>query len=242
MSAWQMTRLTLYPFQTSSEGMTNMGPTPLPSARSLGNVGTWPIMIGMWWAMMIAMMSPSAAPTILLYARVHRHAAAQGQIQSDSAASGAFLAGYLFIWLAFSIVAVTLQWILETRGIVQSMTMTSNSRWFSSAALTLAGLYQFSHLKNACLSHCRAPALFLARHWGPGRAGALRLGVMHGGYCIGCCWTLMAILFVGGVMNVVWIAGITLLILMEKLLAHGRWVGRAVGVVLLFWGAAMLLA
>jgi predicted metal-binding membrane protein len=108
--------------------------------------------------------------------------------------------------------------------------------------LIAAGLYQVSPMQGVCLNHCRSPAEFLSRHWRPGAAGAVRLGVLHGLFCLGCCWLLMALLFVGGVMNLAWIAALTLLVMAEKLLPGGRWVARAAGVVMLAWGAATLLA
>jgi predicted metal-binding membrane protein len=202
---------------------------------------TWALMIAMWWIMMIAMMSPSAAPTILLYARVHRHAAAQGQVPDKLAPTGPFAAGYLLVWLGFAIAAAALHWALERAGIVSAMGMDSRSRGLSGATLLAAGIYQLSPLKHVCLAHCRAPASFLSRHWRPGAGGALRLGAMHGAFCVGCCWLLMALLFVGGVMNLVWIAVLAFLVLIEKTLPPGLWVGRAAGVALVAWGAATLL-
>jgi predicted metal-binding membrane protein len=195
----------------------------------------------MWWVMMIAMMSPSAAPAILLYARVHRHALAQGQDQGQLAPTGAFAAGYLLVWLSFSMLAAALYWAFERAGLVSTMTMGSQSRWLSAGVLIAAGLYQLSSFKNLCLSHCRAPAAFLSSHWRPGGLGAVCLGVLHGAYCVGCCWLLMALLFVGGVMNLIWIAALTLLVLIEKAFPAGRWVGRGAGVTLILWGGATLL-
>ena len=189
--------------------------------------------------MMIAMMAPSAAPTILLYARVHRHSIVQGQVQDKLAPTGAFTAGYLLIWLGFSILAATLHWMMESSGIVSNMG--SRSQWLSAGVLIAAGAYQFSPLKAACLSHCRSPAEFLSRHWRPRALGALRLGAMHGAYCVGCCWALMTLLFVGGAMNLVWIAALSFLVLVEKLMPPGRWVGRGVGLVLIGWGIATML-
>ena len=202
---------------------------------------TWALMIAMWWIMMIAMMTPSAAPTILLYARVHRHALAQGQIQDKLAPTGAFAAGYLLVWLGFSAAAATLHWALERAGLVSAMMMGSQSRWLSGAVLIAAGLYQLSPLKNVCLAHCRTPTSFLSRHWRPHALGALRLGAMHGAYCVGCCWMLMALLFVGGVMNLVWIAALAILVLIEKVLPAGQWVGRGAGIALIVWGVATLV-
>ena len=190
---------------------------------------------------MIAMMTPGAAPTVLLHARVHRHAQAQGQVAATRPPTVAFVAGYLLVWLAFSIAATAAHWLLEGAGLVSAMTMGSQRPWLSGTVLVATGLYQLSPLKNACLSHCRAPAQFLARHWRPGSTGALRLGVVHGAYCVGCCWMLMALLFVGGVMNLAWIAALSLLVLAEKVLAQGRWVGYAAGAVLVAWGAGILL-
>jgi predicted metal-binding membrane protein len=209
---------------------------PPPAAWS---AGAWALIVAMWWVMMIAMMTPSAAPTILLYARVHRHAAAQEAAQK-LAPTGAFAAGYLLVWLAFAIAAAALHWTLEQTGLVSAM-MGSQSRWLSGGVLIAAGLYQLSPLKGLCLAHCRAPASFLSQHWRPGAAGAVRLGAMHGAYCVGCCWVLMALLFVGGVMNLVWIAALAVLVLAEKLAPRGDWIGRGVGVVLLAWGVATLV-
>jgi predicted metal-binding membrane protein len=115
------------------------------------------------------------------------------------------------------------------------------SRWLSAGVLIAAGLYQLSPLKALCLAHCRAPASFLSQHWRPGAAGALRLGAMHGAYCVGCCWVLMALLFVGGVMNLVWIAVLAVLVLAEKLAPRGEWIGRGAGVAFIVWGVATVI-
>ena len=171
-------------------------------------IAKWALVIAMWWTMMVAMMTPSAAPTILLYARVHRHAVAQGQAGQQLAPPAAFAVGYLLVWLGFSDRRRGAARGAGTRRPLSAMMMGSQSRWLSAGVLIAAGLYQLSPLKHACLAHCRAPAAFLARHWRPGASGALRLGVMHGAYCVGCCWVLMVLLFVGGVMNLVWIAGL----------------------------------
>lgn len=205
------------------------------------NPTRWMLMTAMWWVMMIAMMTPSATPAILLYARVHNHALARGDRLPAPASSSVFAAGYFLMWLAFALLAVIAQQALERGGILSATTLGSQVRWVSGTTLLLTGLYQLSPLKNACLSHCRAPAAFIARHWRPGVVGALRLGALHGAYCVGCCWMLMALLFVGGVMNLAWIAALSLLILAEKLLALGRWVGRAAGLVLIGWGLVLLL-
>ena len=164
-----------------------------------------------------------------------------GQVQDKLAPTGAFAAGYLLVWLGFAVAAATLHWALERAGLVSAMMMGSQSRWLSGAVLIAAGLYQLSPLKNVCLAHCRAPASFLSRHWRPHALGALRLGAMHGAYCVGCCWMLMALLFVGGVMNLIWIAALAILVLIEKALPPGQWVGRGAGVALIGWGVATLV-
>lgn len=243
-SAWEMTTVSLFPHlrataaSMSAMGMSGMamGSDAAPWAPSI-----WMLMIVMWWIMMIAMMTPSAAPTILLYARVHRHSLAEGQVQERLAPTGAFAAGYLLVWLAFAVLATVVYWALERAGLVSAMLMGSQSRWLSGGVLIAAGLYQLSPLKNMCLSHCRAPASFLSRHWRPHASGALRLGALHGAYCVGCCWTLMAVLFVGGVMNLVWIAALSILVLAEKTLPAGQWVSRGAAAILIAWGAATLL-
>ena len=189
-------------------------------------------LILMWWLMMVAMMLPSAAPAILLYARVRRTRGGDAAI----AQPWVFLAGYLAVWALFSIGA----------AIVQSA-LTGPSMAFSSpraqaAVLIAAGVYQLSPLKSACLGQCRSPAQFISRHWRPGSSGALRLGVLHGAYCVGCCWLLMALLFVGGVMNLLWVVALAVLVAIEKLVPGGVWLGRAVGVALLLWGAWIAFA
>lgn len=231
MSAWEMTTLTLFPHQQASAA----------AGSSPWGTETWLLMIAMWWTMMIAMMTPSAAPTILLYARVHHHAFAHGQVEGERAPIGAFAAGYLSAWLGFAVVATMLQWFSERAELVSAMMMGSRNRWLSASVLIAAGLYQLSPLKGACLAHCRSPISFLLRHWRPGAAGAFRLGIVHGVYCVGCCWLLMALLFVGGVMNLVWIAALAFLVMIEKALSAGPWIGRGTGVALLGWGIATLL-
>nr|WP_244749872.1 DUF2182 domain-containing protein [Mesorhizobium sp. L-2-11] len=252
MNAWEMSRLALFPhLQTSNTtsdmtsdmsgmDMSGMDMSAMATEPRAWGPANWALMIAMWWVMMIAMMSPSAAPTILLYARVHRHALAQGQIQDKLAPTGVFMAGYLLVWLGFSVAATALHWLLEREAFVSATMMSSQSRWLSAVVLIGAGLYQLSRFKNACLSHCRAPTAFLARHWRPHAVGALRLGALHGAFCVGCCWMLMALLFVGGIMNLVWIAALAILVLVEKLFPAGPWVGRAAGIALIAWGSATL--
>src|SRR5207245_1832001 len=146
----------------------------------------------------------------------HRAAVAKGQFRDEATPTGAFAAGYLAAWLGFAVGATALHYALERAELVSTMMMGSRSRWLSGAVLIAAGLYQLSPLKNVCLAQCRAPASFLARNWRPYASGAFRLGSKHGAYCVGCCWMLMLLLFVGGVMNLVWIAALTTLVLIEK--------------------------
>ncbi|MES2120646.1 MAG: DUF2182 domain-containing protein [Pseudomonadota bacterium] len=183
-------------------------------------------LITMWWLMMLAMMLPSAAPAILLYAQVRRQRGRESVVQP-----WIFAAGYALVWLAFSLAA----------GAIQSRVTFADPR-LASVLLIAAGAYQLSPLKNACLRQCQSPARFLSRHWRPGVGGALRLGALHGAYCVGCCWMLMALLFVGGVMNFAWIAALTLIVGVEKLVPRGEWIGRAAGIALIGWGAFRLLS
>lgn len=207
----------------------------IASGAGMGMAMAWTaerilITLAMWWVMMVAMMLPAAAPTILLYAR-----------SAQPPHSGAFLASYLLCWLVFSIAAVALQFALEEGGRLTHMDMAVSSRWLAGALLIAAGLYQFSPLKSACLAHCRIPAHWLSNHYRPGGSGALRMGLSHGAYCVGCCWMLMLLLLVLGVMNLAWIAALTLLVAAEKLLPHGQWIARAGGALFLLWGAAILV-
>jgi predicted metal-binding membrane protein len=232
MTAWDMTTVALFPHRQAEVMMPGMDMT--------WRLATWPLMIAMWWIMMIAMMTPSAAPAILLYARVHRHALAQGQVQENLAPTGLFALGYLWVWFGFAVVATASHWALQRAGLISTMMMGSQSRWLSGAVLIAAGLYQLSPLKNVCLAHCRSPMSFLIRHWRPHASGALRLGAMHGAYCVGCCWMLMALLFVGGVMNLIWIAALAILVLVEKVLPAGQGISRVAGIALAGWGIATI--
>jgi predicted metal-binding membrane protein len=181
----------------------------------------------MWAVMMIGMMTPSAAPMILLYARVGRQAASDGK---PFAATGWFLAGYLLVWTSFALVATFVQWALDRAALLSPM-MASESTALGGIVLIAAGLYQWTPLKNACLRQCQAPWLFIQNYGGFRRdaAGSLALGARHGLYCVGCCWALMALLFVGGVMNVLWIAAISIFVLAEKVIPAGRLIARLAG-------------
>jgi predicted metal-binding membrane protein len=194
----------------------------------------------MWAVMMVGMMAPSAAPMILMYARVGRQGRAGGK---PFAATGWFVAGYFLVWTGFSLAATTVQWGFERAALLDSQ-MASISNVLGGIVLILAGVYQWTPLKDVCLAQCQSPLGFLMRHGGfrGDVAGCLLLGLRHGGYCVGCCWLLMALLFVGGVMNVLWIALLALLVLVEKLAPFGRWVARGAGVACVGAGVWMLFS
>jgi predicted metal-binding membrane protein len=197
--------------------MAAMGPPPLGA------------LVVMWWLMMVAMMLPSAAPAILLYARVR-------QQRGDGAVSRTwiFVGGYLAIWLLFSVAAAIAQQLLT------GPSMALGSRIAQAAVLAAVGLYQLSPFKSACVRQCRSPAEFLSRYWRAGWTGAVGLGLRHGLYCLGCCWMLMALLFVGGVMNLLWVVGLTAIVALEKLAPGGPRLGRIAGVGLIAWALIRL--
>jgi predicted metal-binding membrane protein len=222
MPALHMTALALFP---------HLQPAAAGEMQS-----SYTVVAAMWWVMMIAMMTPSIAPLVLLYGRVMRHHG-----QRAPAGYAGLLVGYLSVWGLFALAAAAVQLALQASGLTSSMMMWSQSALLSASVLALAGVYQLSPLKRVCLGQCRGPVEFLTRHWRPGRAGAFRMGLLHGAYCVGCCWMLMTLLFVGGVMNLAWIALLTVLVLAEKLSPAGPAIGIASGVVLLAWAAATLL-
>jgi predicted metal-binding membrane protein len=191
----------------------------------------------MWAVMMIGMMLPSAAPTTLLFATVLRKSDPQN---APVARTYAFAGGYLLVWTAFSVAATLLQWVLARTALLSPM-MAITSSTLGALILIAAGVYQWTPLKQSCLTRCRAPADFISRHWRSGVTGALRMGARHGTYCVGCCWVLMLLLFFGGVMSLTWIAAITVFVLLEKLAPRGVQGGRLSGVLLLLAGFAVLL-
>jgi predicted metal-binding membrane protein len=191
----------------------------------------------MWAVMMLAMMLPGVAPVTLLVASVVRKRAAADD--TGRASTALFVLGYLAVWLAFAAAATTLQWALDEAGLL-SETMAFGNIVLAGSVLVAAGVYQWTPLKEACLRHCRSPLDFILFHWRDGALGAIGSGVGHGLFCIGCCWMLMALLFVGGIMNLAWIAGIALLVLIEKTLPWGKRVSQLTGAVLVAWGAVTL--
>ena len=212
------------------------------AGMSMMTPGVWTpgyaaLMFFMWWVMMVAMMLPSAAPTILLAAALNRTST------SDRPPYGTatfFTIGYLLAWFLFSLLATVGQLVLESNGLMSAM-MNSNSVTLSAGLMIAAGVWQFSPIKQACLRHCRSPVDFITRHRRPGNRGALLMGLEHGTYCIGCCWFLMALLFAGGVMNLYWIAGLAIFVLVEKIFSRGVWFGRIAGAGFIVIGAALLM-
>lgn len=190
----------------------------------------------MWVVMMIGMMIPSAAPMIMVY---HRLAGQRDPGRTPLWSTGAFVSGYLATWILFSLAAALLQWGLHDGGLL-NMQVAAKSPIIGGVILAAAGAYQFTTLKTACLNHCRTPMGFLLTEWRGGALGAFKMGVKHGAYCAGCCWMLMVLLFVGGVMNLLWVACIATYVLIEKVAPAGKWFSRAVGAGMLVWGMVML--
>jgi predicted metal-binding membrane protein len=187
----------------------------------------------MWWSMMIGMMVPSAAPVILLFGTVQRR---QLAAESPTLRVALFAAGYLVVWGAFSVLAAGAQLALARFTLLVPENLTV-STWLGALLVALAGVYQLTPLKNVCLRRCRSPAEFLSSRWRRGNAGAFRMGLDHGSYCVGCCWMLMGLLFVVGVMNLLWVAAIAAFVLIEKLVPHGETTAEAGGVALLLLAA-----
>jgi predicted metal-binding membrane protein len=190
------------------------------------------LMFAMWAVMMVGMMVPTATPMTLLYAQVARKAARQG---STLAPTAVFVAGYVAIWTLFSLGATLAQWGLDRAALLSPM-MVTTSPVVGAGLLIAAGIYQLTPIKDTCLEHCRAPAHFMAAHWLPGVSGAFRMGMHHGAFCLGCCWLLMGLLFFGGVMNLLWIAAISLFVLLEKVIPHGLLGGRVAGIAMIVAG------
>ena len=191
----------------------------------------------MWAVMMVGMMLPSAAPMILTFAALHRQKA---KAAARLVPTLVFASGYLLVWTGFSLAATLLQWALDRLALLSPMLTTTNAL-LGGVLFLLAGVYQLTPLKEACLRHCRSPFAFLFNRWRDGWSGALRMGIEHGAYCLGCCWLLMALLFAVGVMNLLWVAAITLFVFGEKLLRGGAWIARISGVAMAGYGVWLLV-
>ena len=213
---------------------------PMSGAEMMG-IHPWSgldflLMFLMWAVMMVGMMVPTAVPMTLIYAAVARKAVSQDTPLPPTAT---FVLGYIAIWTLFSAAATLVQWWLDQAALLSPM-MVSKSPSLGAGLLIAAGIYQWLPFKDACLQHCRAPAHFFARHWHTGMAGAFRMGLEHGAFCLGCCWALMGLLFLGGVMNLLWIAAITLFVLLEKVLPFGDKGGRVMGALMVLAGLLTL--
>ena len=191
------------------------------------------LMFLMWAVMMVAMMAPSAAPMLLMFAALNRKRREQ---EAPYVSTGIFLAGYVIVWTAFAVAATLGNWGLHQASLLSSMMGEATSGYLGGALLLAAGVFQWSPLKSACLKQCRTPMGFLMTSWREGPRGALRMGLDHGAYCLGCCWALMLLLFVLGIMNLLWIAALAVFVLAEKVAPKAEWVSRATGVLLVAWG------
>ena len=189
----------------------------------------------MWWVMMVAMMLPSATPALLLFDRVSHSDKSDA---TPAVRTALFGMGYILAWGLFSVVATATQWGFESARLLSPMLETPH-RWLGAGILAAAGLWQLTPIKAACLRQCRSPLSFLTGHWRGGRVGALRMGLLHGTFCLGCCWFLMLLLFFGGVMNLYWIVGLAIFVLLEKTTRIGHWLTRITGIALLA-GAALV--
>jgi predicted metal-binding membrane protein len=189
--------------------------------------------LAMWAIMMAAMMLPSALPMLLQFTNLARR-------HGERERGWAFVGAYLLVWLGFSMAATALQWCLQAAGWIDPMAA-SHSPWLTATLLLLAGIYQFSPLKHVCLARCRTPIGFLLGEWRPGASGAFVMGLRHGLFCLGCCWALMALLFVGGVMNLTWVAALAIAVALEKMLPRGVQLAAVLGLVLIGAGIFRLL-
>ncbi|MDE2007065.1 MAG: DUF2182 domain-containing protein [Rhodospirillales bacterium] len=208
---------------------------PMPGMAMAPGIADLALGFAMWAAMMPGMMLPSAAPMTLMLARIHT---ARAPGRGAAVPLAAFLAGYLVVWTGFAALAAAAQWGLARAGLAEGMDG-AVGRYLGAAIFLLAGAYQFSPLKLACLGACRSPLGFLMTQWRDGAGGALRMGLRHGAICLGCCWALMALLFAVGAMNLLWVAGLGALVLIEKLAPGGGWIARAGGIALIAAGIAI---
>ncbi|HEY0316785.1 MAG TPA: DUF2182 domain-containing protein [Solirubrobacterales bacterium] len=218
----------------ANEQMAGMDAGPGTDPGALG------FFVGVWVLMMAAMMFPSIAPMVLMHVRIQEGRREQGRA-GTTGATAFFVAGYLIAWAAGGLVGYGIYRLgKEATGNVFSWE--GAGPYLAGGILLAAAVYQLTPLKDVCLRHCRSPLMFLMSHWRPGRLGSLRMGVVHGGWCIGCCWALMAALFALGVMSLGWMALIAALIAGEKLLPWKRFANRGIAVLLLVLGLAVAVA
>jgi predicted metal-binding membrane protein len=215
--------------------MSHMG-MAMPSMPHTSGMGAFALTFAMWTVMMVGMMLPSASPTILLYGALVRKNGERGTVLPGV---WIFTSGYLVVWTAFSLLATVLQVTLEQLSLLTPM-MASANRTVSAAIMIAAGIYQWLPFKDVCLSNCRNPLQFLVARWRAGASGAFRMGAENGVYCVGCCWAIMLLLFVAGIMNLVWVALITTFVFIEKL-RPGKFISRIAGAALVLTGVALLI-
>ena len=197
----------------------------------------WVSMFVMWSVMMVGMMVPSASPMILVFSNVNRQ---KRKSDMPYVSTSVFLIGYIIVWTGFSAVATVFNWALHTDALLSGMIAESTVALLGGGLLLAAGVFQWTPWKNACLKQCRTPMGFVMTEWRDGNSGALLMGLKHGTFCLGCCWLLMALLFVLGVMNLVWIAALAVLVLVEKVVPQGAWISRISGFGLIAWGCLVL--
>lgn len=217
---------------TQMGDMSSVLAAPMTSAWTPVQAG---LMVMMWAVMMAAMMLPSAIPMVLAYDRMGARSA-EGRAGSTSL----FIAGYVLIWSAFAGGATGLQWVLHDLTLVNGMGVVTRGG-LAGLLLVGAGLYQLTPAKRRSLGACRTPLGFLTTSWRDGRAGAFRMGLHHGRLCLGCCWALMVLLFVLGVMNLAWVAVLAIFVLAEKVSRRGELISVVGGAVMIVWGVAALI-
>jgi predicted metal-binding membrane protein len=212
--------------------MEGMADIAMPAIFTPWTASDFALNMAIWWAMMPGMMLPSAAPMILTFATINRHKRQRGE---PFVPTMVFTSGYLIAWGLFGLFATFADWGLERAALIVPTTGRL-APVLGAIVVIAAGIYQLTPLKSVCLTHCRSPLDFALNHWREGRAGAMRMGLEHGLYCLGCCWFLMALLFAAGIMSLVWMAAITTFVFIEKLFPAGRWIARAGGVAMLGFG------
>lgn len=215
----------------------DMSPSPLMPDVQPWHVEDFFFNLTMWAVMMVAMMTPSSTPMILAFAGLNRR---RNVNENTGNKSLSFLAGYLIVWFSFSAIATLIQWGLHSVGAL-SPEVISVTPLIGAIILILTGIYQFTPLKYVCLSNCRTPVSFLVTEWRDGTSGALIMGLRHGLYCLGCCWTLMLLLFVTGIMNLLWVALIAGYVLIEKVTPAGQMISHAIGLFIFGWGVWLLI-
>lgn len=218
------------------DDMAAMGNAVVQARATSWSVSYFGLMFLMWAVMMVGMMMPSASPMILMFARINRDHRARDEPFVPTAI---FVTGYIAIWSVFSLAATMAQWALQEAGLLSAM-MAGTNAIFGGLVLFAAGLYQWTPLKDACLRHCQTPLSFLMTRWRDGASGAFRMGLAHGAYCVGCCWVLMTLLFVGGVMNLLWVAALAAFVFVEKVVPPHAWLSRLAGMALVAWGGWVL--